>query len=191
MVGGHSSGGGLAIRFAGGRHGHLASAYLLLAPYFGNNAPTVRDNSGGWAQASVAKIIVLSILHEVGITRFGGMRVLRFNLPPKYRDGSETLAYSYRLMTGFGPSDFRRELGSIKVPVLIVTGAEDEALFADRFESTVRPLVPHAQITTVEGVAHLGLVVSSDGIEMARQWLQGEAGNCTELIIRNNRRTSI
>ena len=33
IVGGHSSGGGLAIRFAGSRYGKQADAYLLLAPW--------------------------------------------------------------------------------------------------------------------------------------------------------------
>src|SRR5690606_30069305 len=41
IIGGHSSGGGLAVRFAGGRYQNLASAYLLLAPYLGHSAPTV------------------------------------------------------------------------------------------------------------------------------------------------------
>ncbi|QNI03298.1 alpha/beta fold hydrolase [Halomonas sp. SH5A2] len=173
VVGGHSSGGGLAVRFAGGQHGHLASAYLLLAPYLGHDAPTVRDNSGGWAKPSVAKILSISMLNAIGITHFNGADVLHFNLPPEYRDGLETLAYSYRLMTGFSPADFRQALGSVQAPVLVATGAEDEAFYADQFEPVLRPLVPHADITTVEGASHLGLVVSEEGIATVRRWLQG------------------
>lgn len=47
ILGGHSSVGGLAVRFAGSKYGH---AYLLLSPYLQYNAPTVRHNSGGWAR---------------------------------------------------------------------------------------------------------------------------------------------
>ncbi|CDG54169.1 MULTISPECIES: alpha/beta fold hydrolase [Halomonadaceae] len=172
VVGGHSSGGGLAIRFAGGEYGHLASAYLLLAPYLGHDAPTVRNNSGGWAEPSVAKIIALSLLNRLGVTSLNGSTVLRFNLPAEYRNGSETLAYSYRLMTGFNPSNYRDDLRSINVPSLILTGAADEAFFADRFESTVRPHVPDAAVVTVPDTSHLGLLVSEDGIEAACHWLQ-------------------
>ncbi|NRA53098.1 MAG: alpha/beta fold hydrolase [Gammaproteobacteria bacterium] len=50
VIGGHSSGGGLAIRFAGGEYGALADAYVLLAPFVYYNAPTTRPNAGGWAQ---------------------------------------------------------------------------------------------------------------------------------------------
>jgi len=48
-VGGHSSGGGLAIRFAGGAHGHLASGYILLSPMIPMAASTKGGNAGGWA----------------------------------------------------------------------------------------------------------------------------------------------
>ena len=48
IVGGHSSGGGLALRYAGSEYGAEADAYLLLAPFLKYNAPTVRPNSGGW-----------------------------------------------------------------------------------------------------------------------------------------------
>jgi len=49
FVGGHSSGGGLALRFAGG--GGEASGLVLLAPYLAHDAPTLRagNSAGGWA----------------------------------------------------------------------------------------------------------------------------------------------
>lgn len=172
VIGGHSSGGGLAVRFAGGDHGDLATAYLLLAPYLGHDAPTVRDNSGGWADPNLFKIIPLSILNGLGVTLFNGAQVLRFDLPHEYRDGSETLSYSYRLMTGFSTSDFRTDLGAVKVPLLLVAGSEDEALVAAEFQPTVKPLVPHAFIKTVEGTSHLGLVVDEEAIEIVRNWIQ-------------------
>ncbi|MGM0544033.1 MAG: alpha/beta hydrolase [Pseudomonadota bacterium] len=172
VIGGHSSGGGLAIRFAGSEHGHLADGYLLLAPYLGHDAPTVRDDSGGWANANVVKIIALSILNELGVTRFNRLPVLHFNLPPEYRDGSETLAYSYRLMKGFAPTDWQNDLGAMSAPVMLLAGAEDEAFFAERFEPTVRPYLPHAEIALLPGASHLGLVVNAEAIERVRQWLQ-------------------
>lgn len=172
VIGGHSSGGGLAIRFAGSEHGHLADGYLLLAPYLGHDAPTVRDDSGGWANANVVKIIALSILNELGVTRFNRLPVLHFNLPPEYRDGSETLAYSYRLMKGFAPTNWQNDLGAMSAPVMLLAGAEDEAFFAERFEPTVRPYLPHAEIAMLPDASHLGLVVNAASIERVRQWLQ-------------------
>ncbi|CEP36453.1 MULTISPECIES: alpha/beta hydrolase [unclassified Halomonas] len=172
VVGGHSSGGGFAVRFAGGQYGNLVSAYLLLAPFLGHNAPTVRGKSGGWVNANVGKIIALSILNKFGVTRFNQTRVLQFNMPSEYRDGSETLAYSYRLMTGFNPVNFQKELRLIQTPVLLIAGSEDEAFFADRFESTVRPCIPHAEIDIVKGASHLGLVINNEASATACQWIQ-------------------
>ena len=45
IMGGHSSGGGLAIRFAGSQYGQKANAYLLMSPFLKYNAPTTRLNS--------------------------------------------------------------------------------------------------------------------------------------------------
>jgi alpha-beta hydrolase superfamily lysophospholipase len=172
IVGGHSSGGGLALRFAGGQHGSLASGYLLLSPYLGYDAPTVRPNSGGWAKPSMAKIIPLAVLNGFGVTRFNDTTVLRFNLPEKYRTGKETLAYSYRMMTGFNPRSYKTDLAAIRAPLLILEGSEDEAFDASQFEPTVRPLVPSAAIKIIEGASHLGIVTSTSASAEAISWLR-------------------
>ncbi|MGC8203475.1 alpha/beta hydrolase [Aliiroseovarius sp. PTFE2010] len=57
ILGGHSSGGGLAVRFAGGPFGHLANGFVLIAPFLKYNAPTQRPNSGGWAQPLTRRLI--------------------------------------------------------------------------------------------------------------------------------------
>ena len=99
ILGGHSSGGGLAIRFAGSRYGHQADAYLLLSPYLQYNAPTIRPNSGGWARPYTRRIIGLVMLNNIGIRWFNGLTVIDFNMPEEARDGTETLSYTYRLNT--------------------------------------------------------------------------------------------
>lgn len=175
VVGGHSSGGGLAVRFAGGQHGNLASAFLMLAPYLGHDAPTVRSNSGGWAAPSLARIIPIAMLNALGVTRFNDTQVLRFNLPAEYQDGAQTLSYSYRLMAGFGPADREADLARLKVPFLLVVGSDDESFFASEFEPVVRPHVPHARIEIIEGVSHLGLVTDEQTIALVLTWLRQEA----------------
>jgi alpha-beta hydrolase superfamily lysophospholipase len=106
IVGGHSSGGGLALRFAGSEYGQQAAAYLLLAPYLQYNAPTARPNSGGWARPYTPRIAGLTMLNNVGIRWFNHLTTIDFNMPEKARNGTETLAYSFRLNTGFAPRNF-------------------------------------------------------------------------------------
>ena len=42
IMAGHSSGGGLVVRFAGGEHGDLLDGAVLMAPFLKHNAPTTR-----------------------------------------------------------------------------------------------------------------------------------------------------
>ncbi|RXZ43437.1 alpha/beta hydrolase [Crenobacter cavernae] len=173
VVAGHSSGGGLALRFAGGRHGRLADATLLLAPYLGHAAPTVRRHSGGWARPNLARIIPIALLNGLGIRRFNGATVIGFDMPEAYRDGTETLAYSYRLMTGYAPRDYDSDLAAISQPLLVLVGAEDEAFLAGAFTPTVTAAAPHASVRVVAGTGHLGLVSSPATGDTAAAWIRG------------------
>jgi non-heme chloroperoxidase len=68
IIGGHSSGGGLAIRFAGSQYGNEADAYLLFSPWLKYNAPTTRQNSGGFANPYTKRI--------AGLTMWGRMAIM-------------------------------------------------------------------------------------------------------------------
>ncbi|MBW2397029.1 MAG: alpha/beta fold hydrolase, partial [Deltaproteobacteria bacterium] len=107
FVGGHSSGGGLALRFAGG--GGEASGLVLLAPYLAHDAPTLRagNSAGGWAQPKIPRIILLSILNGFGVHAFDDVTTIEFSMPEEARDGTETLAYSHRLNVGYAPRNWQ------------------------------------------------------------------------------------
>jgi non-heme chloroperoxidase len=171
IVGGHSSGGGLALRFAGSEYGHLANGILLLAPYLGHRAPMVKRNAGGWAAPDIPKIIGLSVLDGFGICRYNGAKVLRFNLPEKYRNGYETLEYSFRLMNGMHPADYRASLRNTESRLLVLVGTEDEAFHAAEFESGILPYKPDAGIAYVAGGSHLGIIMSEPAMAQAARWI--------------------
>ncbi|MCP5056036.1 MAG: alpha/beta hydrolase [bacterium] len=158
FVGGHSSGGGLALRYAGG--GGEAAGFVLLAPYLAHDAPTMRagNSSGGWARPKIPRIILLSILNGFGIHAFDAVTTIEFSMAEDVRDGTETLAYSHRLNVGFAPRNWQEELEATTVPLLLVVGSEDEAFAADRFGPAITPHAPQAEIRIVEGAGHLGLV---------------------------------
>ncbi|WP_051216060.1 alpha/beta hydrolase [Ferrimonas futtsuensis] len=170
VVGGHSSGGGLAIRFAGSQYGNQVDGYLLLAPFLRYDAPTVRPNSGGWARPFTPRIIGLSMFERVGIDRFSHLPAIAFDMPKPYRDGTETLTYSYRLMMGFAPRHYRQDLAAISQPTLLLIGSEDEAFVAEQFKPTVEPLL-EADIRVLPGLSHMGVVVSEDVRSVVETWL--------------------
>ncbi|MES1952866.1 alpha/beta hydrolase [Salinisphaera sp.] len=171
VVGGHSSGAGLALRFGGSVYGDRAAGYLLLAPYLGHDAPTTRSHSGGWAQPNLTRIIPIAMANTAGIRWFNGVGVLRFNMPPAQRTGRETLSYSYRLMKGFGPADYASDFAAIDAPVLLLAGSDDEAFRSRRYKPAIEPHNAAVDVDIVQGASHLGLVASDEAAERAAHWL--------------------
>jgi non-heme chloroperoxidase len=172
IVGGHSSGGGLAIRFAGSKYGRQADAYMLLSPYLQYNAPTIRPNSGGWAQPYTRRIVGLILLNNVGIRWFNGLTVIDFSMPKEARNGTETLSYTYRLNTSYAPTDYKKDLRAITQPLLVVVGSADEAFYADQFAPVISQLTK-GRVELLPGVTHMGAVVSPKVRPVVKEWLEG------------------
>ena len=171
LVGGHSSGAGLVVRFAGSQYGQQANGYILLTPYLKYNAPTMRPNSGGWAYANTGRIAGLNMLNNMGIHWLDHLPIIDYNMPEEARDGTETLSYSHRLNTGYAPRNYKKDLQTITQPLLVVAGTEDEAFIADQFEPVI------SQYATVEAkllsdTTHMGVVVSTKIQPIIRDWLE-------------------
>ena len=172
IMGGHSSGGGLAIRFAGSQYGQKAKAYLLLSPFLKYNAPTTRLNSGGFGKPYTGRIIGLVMLNNVGIHWFNYLTVMEFNMPERARDGTETLSYSYRLTTAYAPHDYGKDLSAITQPFLVVAGTKDETMIYCQYEPVISQYTK-VQVELLQGVSHMGLVVSPEVRPVIKGWLEG------------------
>lgn len=158
---GHSSGGGLVIRFAGGKHGALLDRAVLMAPYLHHNAPTARKDTGGWAHPLFRRIIGLSMLNNVGITAFNGLEIIQFNFPKAVLEGAQgqtaTQSYTYRLNTSFAPRpDYLADIA--KLPeFLLIAGQDDDAFHAAQYEPTVSAATDQGQYRLLPGVDHIGI----------------------------------
>lgn len=176
VIGGHSSGGGLAIRFAGGAYGDEADAAVLLAPYLHYKAPTVRPNSGGWALPLTRRIIGLAMLNNVGIRVLNGLPAIQFAFPQSVLDGpvghTATAAYSFRLNTSYAPrDDYKADIAALP-PFLLVAGREDEAFFADRYEPVMSEANPAGRYAILDGLSHLGVMDAPQTAETIRRFLE-------------------
>ncbi|MEO0495771.1 MAG: alpha/beta fold hydrolase [Pseudomonadota bacterium] len=141
VMAGHSSGGGLAIRYAGGQFGGDLDGAILLAPFLKHDAPTTRPASGGWAQARVRRIIGLSMLNTVGITALNHLKIVDFAFPKAVLEGplghTATRAYSYTMNRSYAPrSDYLGDVARLP-KFLLVVGRDDEAFVADAYEGTL------------------------------------------------------
>ncbi|MGB2954752.1 MAG: alpha/beta hydrolase [Anaerolineales bacterium] len=171
LVGGHSSGGGLVIRFAGSQYGQQADGYILLTPYLKYNAPTIRPNSGGWAYAYSGRSAGLSMLNNLGIHCFDHLTSIEFNMPAEARDGTETLSYSHRLNTGYAPRNNKKDLKAITQPLLVVAGTQDESFVADQFEPVISQYAV-AQVKLIPDLSHMGVVVNKMAYPAIKDWLK-------------------
>jgi len=171
IIGGHSSGGGLAIRFAGSQYGNEADAYLLFSPFLKYNAPTARPNSGGFANPHTKRIAGLTMLNNLRIHRFDYLPAIEFNMPEVARDGTETLSYSHRLNTAYAPSNYKKDLSAITQPLLVVAGTADESFYAERYEPVISQYTD-VQVELLEGVTHMGIVVGPEVRPVVKEWLE-------------------
>jgi alpha-beta hydrolase superfamily lysophospholipase len=152
---GHSSGGGFALRIAGSPLQSLFQRTVLLAPYLGPNAPSTRQDAGGWASANIPRIIGLTLLHEFGIVCCESLPTVAFAVAP---NSTRFLAstYSYRLMRNFASSrDYREDLAGARKPVTVFAGASDQLMFPEKYKDAFdQP----AQVRLIDGVDHIGII---------------------------------
>lgn len=177
VVGGHSLGGGLAVRFAGGPHGTLADGYVLLAPFLKHDAPTTRPNAGGWARPLVRRIVGLSMLNAFGLTQLNHLTVIQFAMPETVLAGplgaSVTTAYSYRLNTAYAPRpNYGADLAAIRQPLLVIAGDADETFIAAQYEPTITAYTGTGSYIVLPGVTHIGLLTDEGAKAALRNWLE-------------------
>jgi alpha-beta hydrolase superfamily lysophospholipase len=152
---GHSAGGGFALRVAGSPIQNLFVRTVLLAPYLGYDAPSSRQDAGGWASPDIPRFIGLTALRRLGIVCCESLPTIAFAVPP---NASQILAstYSYRLMRNFGSSrDYREDLAAAGKPIALFAGAADELMFPDRYRDAVGQRAP---VRLIDGVNHMGIV---------------------------------
>lgn len=71
VLAGHSSGGGLTLRYAGNPKMSSVDAYVMFAPYLGHEATTIKpNNSGEWVTVVLKRYIGLAMLNNLGIKVF-------------------------------------------------------------------------------------------------------------------------
>jgi len=173
-LGGHSSGGGLAIRFAGGAHAGEVSSYLLLAPIIPRSPAVKGGTAGGWANLHWQRLYGLLALNAIGIHGFDGLPIVAFNKPAKFWDGTETLSYSYRLNASYHPRyKYDDDIRALSERTLVLVGANDEAVDAEALRALMAADAPQAQTTVMPGINHLRLSSNPAALDVAANWLRG------------------
>ncbi len=167
---GHSSGGGLAIRFAGSPYASLIKGFVLLSPVI-LTAPTMRQGTaGGWAQPHTATILLLSTLNACGITWFNHWSAITFNKPSVYCDGTETLTYSFNLNSSYHPRiPYQPDIAALKGKYLLLVGSLDEANDPAQFKNV---MPDKNTIYVLDAVHHLDIMQDKYAMDMVDKWIK-------------------
>lgn len=159
---GFSSGGGFAMRVAGSRRQFEIDNFLFMSPYVHHTAITNRSrDSAGWASVGVPRLVALTVLNRIGVTRFNDLAVV--NLAVLDNPAADlTRSYSYGLAASFQPQDdYKASIRSIAAPSEVIVGQNDEIFQADKFrqlfDDAGRQDIP---VTIVPATGHIALTLS-------------------------------
>ncbi len=112
------------------------------------------------------------MLNNVGIHWFDHLTDIDFNMPEEARDGTETLAYTHRLNTGFAPRNYKKDLAAISQPLLVIVGTDDEGFYGEKYEPVISQYA-NAQVELLDGVSHMRSVVDPSVRPVVEAWLEG------------------
>ncbi|MEH2552389.1 alpha-beta hydrolase superfamily lysophospholipase [Bradyrhizobium sp. AZCC 2262] len=166
---GHSAGGGFSMRVAGSPIQNLFERFVLLAPYLGYDAPSTRPSSGGWARADIPRILGLEALRAIGVNCCEALPVLALAVPA---NSKKTLVSTYtdRLMRNFAVrGDFRRDLAAATRPLTIISGADDELMFSDKYAEAVRGAKVAVDVRVLDGINHMGIVAAPKAVSIVAE----------------------
>ncbi|MDR2240245.1 MAG: alpha/beta hydrolase [Zoogloeaceae bacterium] len=177
LLGGHSSGGGMALRYAAGHEQPRPDGLMLVAPFIHRKSPAACPDSGGWATPCVPRFAGIEMLGRFGIRLFENRPVLRFAVPPEARDGNETPLYSWRMYKSMTLSDnWRKEIAGIQAPVLVVAAGKDVIFRSDGYKAVFKNL-PRASVEILPGIDHFQLSTSDEALKRMEAWLRENRQN--------------
>jgi non-heme chloroperoxidase len=166
---GFSSGGGFALRIAGGRLGARFDRYVLLSPFLDYKAPTVRPygpsgHDSPWCSVAVLRIVGLSILNGFHIHNFDHLAVLGFPVPSGIE--AVTTRYSFVMQKNFGVHpDYKGDIRKTPKPMQVLVGGADELFFPEKFAEIFHAERPEIPVEIVPGMNHADMVTNPVAIE--------------------------
>jgi pimeloyl-ACP methyl ester carboxylesterase len=173
ILGGHSAGGGLVLRFCRSPAGRRISACLFLAPYLGIGSPTIRPLFGGWVNVRVSRLRAVTLASVLGITRFNNTTVVSFDLTACSNRQSYTPSWSFNTLLAMGPGCWAPHAMGIdsNKAVLVIAGDRDECFYADAYPEAFQAVAPQAEVRTVENIGHWDVLVDQKVIAITTEWL--------------------
>ena len=162
---GHSMGGAVIMRTASiGKYAGNYDCYLALSPFIAPGTAMDRPDEGGWTSVSVPRIVVLTILDNVGISALDHMTVLAMAVPDSDRN-MRPKTYSHALLASANlPRKWQPAVAAIHKPMRVLIGADDELFHAEAYPAELGKANPAIPVTVLKGVGHMGMVYQPEAL---------------------------
>ncbi len=171
ILAGHSSGGGLVLRYIANAQNLKVDKAIMLSPYLGHECPTVKPNSGNWVTVAIKRWVGISMINRIGITKFDALPVLFFNRPEAYNDKLQLASYSYRMAVNFAPKNYKEDIPKINIPALVLVGGKDESFYPEQFKVVFAPAQNYVKTEILENANHLDIVKKEETVKQIIKWI--------------------
>lgn len=179
ILGGHSSGGGFVLRFAGGKgpQQEAIASYIAMAPIIPRTAAVRGGNAGGWNVIHLPRILGLVALNIIGVHGFDGLPIIAFNKPAGAWDGTETLAYSWRLNVSYHPrGDYASDMKSMPSNALVLVGDKDEAVDSTALLDLLKANGYRGSAEVLAQTTHFGVFHNAEALKRTTDFIAAVQG---------------
>ena len=176
ILGGHSSGAGFVLRFAGGTgpQEEAIAGYIALAPIIPRTAAVRGGDAGGWNVIDLPRIVGLVALNAIGVHGFDGLPVIAFNKPASAWNGTETLAYSWRLNSSYHPrNDYASDVRAMPANALILVGDKDEAVDGTALLGLLKDAGYSGGAEILTQTTHFGIFHDAEALRRVAEYVAG------------------
>lgn len=176
ILGGHSSGAGFVLRFAGGLgpKQEAIAGYIALAPIIPRTAAVRGGDAGGWNIIDLPRILGLVALNAIGVHGFDGLPIIAFNKPASAWNGTETLAYSWRLNLSFHPrNDYQSDVRAMPSTALILVGDKDEAVDGAALLGLLKDAGYRGSAEILAQTTHFGIFQDPEALKRTADYVAG------------------
>ncbi|CAM4253254.1 alpha/beta fold hydrolase [Zobellia nedashkovskayae] len=171
ILAGHSSGGGLVLRYLANSELTTVDKAIMISPYLGHDAPTVKSNSGGWVTVGVKRWVGITMWNTLGITFFNKMPVLFFNRPKAYEDDLQVSFYSYQMAVNFAPKNYKNDIELLSTKSLVIVGNNDESFYPNKFKEVFKLKEDITKTYVIPNSNHLDIVKNNEATDKIINWI--------------------
>jgi acetyl esterase/lipase len=176
VLGGHSSGAGFVLRFAGGLgpKQEAIAGYIALSPIIPRTAAVRGGDAGGWNVIHLPRILGLVALNMIGLHGFDGLPIIAFNKPASAWNGTETLAYSWRLNVSYHPrNDYESDMKAMPSNALVLVGDKDEAVDGVALLGLLKAAGYSGKAEILPQTTHFGIFHTAEALKRTADYVAG------------------